>query len=57
MKTSEFKVTLRELERGVDPNDKHDLFSDDDDNIEANAGNYSLNRQTPSGKSRNNGGV
>ena len=56
-KISELKVALCDLERGVDPNDKHDLFGDADDNIKANASNSVLIRQTPSGKRLKNGGV
>ena len=41
----------------MDPNYKHDLFGDYDDNIEANARNYALTRQTPSGKRRKNLGL
>ena len=57
MKISESKVTIRELEGGVDANDKHDLFSDGDDKIKANARNSVLNRHPPSGKRRKNGGL
>ena len=56
-KISEFKVTLPDLERGVDPNDKDNLFSDDYDNIEVNARNSALTRQPPSGNRRKNGEV
>ena len=56
-KFSELKFTLRDLESGMDPNYKHDLFGDYDDNIEANARNYALTRQTPSGKRRKNLGL
>ena len=48
------KVTLRDLERGMDPNDEHDLFGDDDDNIKSNASNSSFTSQVPIGKKRNN---
>ena len=41
----------------MDPNDEHDLFGEDDDNIEYNARNSALTRQTPSGKRRKNVGV
>ena len=51
------KVTLRELERGMYPNDKDNLFSDDYDNIEVNARNSALTRQPPSGNRRKNGEV
>ena len=54
---SELKVALRDLERGMHPNDENDLFGDYDDNIEANARNSALNRQTPSEKRRKNVGV
>ena len=54
---SELKVTLRDLERGMDPNGEHELFSDNDKNIEANSSNYALTRQPPSGKRSKNGGV
>ena len=46
---SGLKFILRDLERGTDTNDEHDLFGDDDDNIEANAINSALTRQTHSG--------
>ena len=54
---SELKFIFCDLERGVDPNDENDLFSDNDDNIEANVSNSVLTRQAPSGKKRKNGGV
>ena len=41
---SALESTLRDLERGLDPNDEHDLFPIDDD-IEANASNSALTRQ------------
>ena len=56
-KISELKVTLLDLERGMDSNDEDNLFSDDDDNIEFNSNNSVLTRQTPSGKRHKNGQV
>ena len=54
---SELKVTLRDLERGMDINDKDNLFRDNYDNMEANASNSALNRQLRSGKSSKKRGV
>ena len=43
--------------RGMYPNDKDNLFSDDDDNIKVNVINSAVSRHPPSGKTRTNGGV
>ena len=51
---SELKFTLHNLKMGMDPNDKDNLFSDDDYNIKVNASNSSLTRQPPSGNRRKN---
>ena len=53
-KIRELKVTLRDLERKMDPRDKDNVFSIDDDNIEVNARNSALTRQPPSGKRSKN---
>ena len=57
MEISELKVTLHDLEGGMDPNDYNNLFSDNSDNIEANAINSVFTRHPPSGKRLKTGGV
>ena len=56
-KISELKITLRDMERGMDPNDEDNLFSDNDDKIEVNVRNSTLAMQPPSWKRRKNGEV
>ena len=54
---SELKVTLRDLEKMMDPSDEDKVFSSDDDNIKFNARNSVLNRQPTSRNRGKNGGV
>ena len=56
-KISELKFTLRDMERGMDPDDEDNLFSDEADNIKVNISNSALTRQPPNGKRRKNGGL
>ena len=49
-KISELKVILRDLERGMNPNDDHDLLGENDDNIKPTQATLNLIGRRPVGR-------